>query len=134
GAGGGGVSGLVLQAGSSTIRGLVINRFSGAGIFLSGGSGHVIAGNYIGTDSTGTLPQGNFGEGIYILNAPNNVIGGTSPRDRNVISGNGHPFDLYYSRGIRIQYSGTFGNRILGNYIGTDSTGSFAVPNEADGI
>ena len=39
----------------SEIRGLVIQRFSGAGIFLDHGGSHRIMGNYFGTDVTGTL-------------------------------------------------------------------------------
>ena len=37
----------------STVRGLVINRFSGNGIRVFGGGGNVIRGNFVGTDVTG---------------------------------------------------------------------------------
>src|SRR5664279_2609569 len=52
--------GLRLTAGSSTSRGLALNRFGGAGIHtqLPGGT-NFIQGNFIGTDPTGTLSQGN---------------------------------------------------------------------------
>ena len=49
----GNVAGLVVSAGNSTIRGLDINRFTGPGIFLTGGGHNLIAGNYIGTDLYG---------------------------------------------------------------------------------
>jgi hypothetical protein len=68
--------------------GLVINGFSsGSGLVLSGGSGNVIQGNYIGIDPTGTVGRANF-IGISISNSANNLIGGVSSTARNVISSN----------------------------------------------
>lgn len=52
-------NGLKITAGNSTVRGLAINRFQYNGIGLESGSGNVIEGNYIGTDSTGTQDLGN---------------------------------------------------------------------------
>ena len=60
---GAGVSGLTLDAGSdgSVVRGLVINRFGGDAVVITGGSGgNKITGNYLGTSSTG---QGTRGTG-----------------------------------------------------------------------
>ena len=48
------VNGLHITAGSSTVRGLVINRFSRSGILLDSSGDNVIAGNFLGTDVTGT--------------------------------------------------------------------------------
>ena len=48
------VYGLQVTADSSTIRGLIINRFSGRGIDLNISNGNVIEGNFIGTDVTGS--------------------------------------------------------------------------------
>ena len=45
----------------STLRGLVVNGFGGSGVVLSGGGAHVIQGNYIGTNgsgSSGSPPSG----------------------------------------------------------------------------
>jgi parallel beta-helix repeat protein len=39
----------------STIRGIVINRFSGFGIVVDHGGNHAIIGNYVGTDASGTM-------------------------------------------------------------------------------
>ncbi|HEY6045685.1 MAG TPA: hypothetical protein VIU65_03725, partial [Pyrinomonadaceae bacterium] len=71
-------NGLDISAGSSTVRGLVINQF-GNGIFLEKDGGNVIEGNFIGTDVTGTQNLGNSVAGVQIacLSA-NNRIGGTS--------------------------------------------------------
>src|SRR5882724_4279089 len=58
GATAGSVSGLIIRGTGNTVRGLVINRFAGTGIFLDS-SGNTIEGNYIGTDPTGTIALGN---------------------------------------------------------------------------
>src|SRR5262249_5751367 len=109
----------------STIRGLNIFRCPGDGIHLNT-SNNVIAGNYIGTNLAGTAAGPGNGNGI-VVSAPgaaaanNNIIGGTSPADRNIISGNG-------TDGIQLNggTGGAANNVIEGNYIGLDSTGTVA--------
>ena len=124
--------GLTITAGKSTVLGLVINKFgAGAGILLQDGGSNVIAGNYIGTDSSGTLARSNL-VGILIDNSPNNTIGandhtGTCDKSCNVISGNSQ-------EGIRIQGSGAKGNVILGNFIGPAVNGTVALGNVNDGV
>ena len=115
--------GLFLTGGASTVRGLIINGFRGAGIALSGAAaGSVIEGNYIGTDAAGGSVAGN-GWGIGVT--PSGVrIGGTTPATRNVISGNNGP-------GIIIFGSNT---TVRGNYIGVAADGSTPLPNAGDGI
>ena len=56
-----------------------------------------------------------------------NYIGGTTFGERNIISGN-NPAGIYMSG------TGTVGNRIMGNYIGTDVGGINPVGNSSDGI
>ncbi|TMG52142.1 MAG: right-handed parallel beta-helix repeat-containing protein [Chloroflexi bacterium] len=104
----------------NTVRGFVINRFSGSGIFLHGGS-NLIAANYLGTDASGTAARANGGFGVLAIDSANNVIGGTLAADRNVISGNTH--------GIYITGTLSVGNLIQGNFIGTDRTGHAAIGN-----
>ena len=130
-----GASGLVISAGNSTVRGLVINRFQGAGIHLSS-NGNVVAGNFIGTSATGDADLGNGAIGVDIIDAfnntivdaSNNTIGGMLPADRNLISGNN-------SAGVRIiafgsaDQSNITGNQVLGNLIGTDKAGTAAISN-----
>ena len=53
-----GVHGLHITAGSSTVRGLVINRFGGSGIVLETTGGNMIEGNFIGTNVTGSAKLG----------------------------------------------------------------------------
>ncbi|MBK9513832.1 MAG: hypothetical protein IPO05_09455 [Flavobacteriales bacterium] len=73
------------------MRGFIINRFNKHGIGLSLGSSNcVIAGNYIGTNAAGTAASPNDMHGVSIeSDAENNIIGGTTAADRNVLSGNG---------------------------------------------
>lgn len=121
-----GVDGILITAGNSTIRGLVINRFDGDGIHVSGAGGNVIQGNHIGTNFSGTTALPNGGDGIEITTA-NNTIGGASPGAHNVISGNSQ-------NGIWINGIGATGNTIQGNYIGTDASGSLVLGNASAGI
>ena len=83
----GGVTGLTLQGSNSVVRGLVINRFVDNGID-SEGDGDLIAGNFIGTDPTGTIARGNGLAGIISFGGLGDRIGGTSPADRNILSAN----------------------------------------------
>ena len=48
------------------------------------------------------------------------VIGGSSPEERNVVSGNG-------ADGIHIEFSST-GSSVRGNWVGTDAGGTLAGP------
>ena len=81
--------GLNISAGSSTVQGLIINRFPGNGIELRGNGGNTIIGNFIGTNAAGTAALPNGGSGISILDSPTNTIGGAVSASRNIISGNG---------------------------------------------
>ena len=77
------VDGLNITASGSNsiLRGLVVNRFLGDGIEISGGSNNVIAGNYIGTNAAGTAAAPNGVKGVYLNAGSNgNQIGGTAPR------------------------------------------------------
>jgi hypothetical protein len=89
-------------------------------------SGNQVIGNYIGTDASGTIPLGNQ-HGVLISSTTDNTIGGDSPGARNLISGN-------RERGVQIQLLGTSGNRVLGNYIGTDVSGSGVLGNGSSGV
>ena len=122
---GSGAVGLHLYGGGSTVRGLVINRFSQTGITITGPGGNTVAGNYVGTNVAGTIARGN-GAGVTIYDSPDNLIGGSGASARNVISGNDH--------GVTISASGASENRIVGNYIGTDASATAAVGNAYEGV
>lgn len=119
----------------SLVRGLVINGFSAHGIFIDTNKVN-IKGNYIGTDVSGNFGIGNGDDGIgvfsgiSIASANDVVIGGTTPADRNLISGNAKNGIV-----INAQNGGNASNGVIsGNYVGTNAAGTAAIPNGADGI
>lgn len=126
GTGAGAGAGLQVFAGNSTIRGLVINRFSGEGILIQTGGTNVIQGNYIGLGTNGTAALGNGSDGVHIMSS-GNLIGGPGAGERNVISGNA-------TNGVHLSGTSASGNSIQGNYIGTDATGTQAAGNLAAGV
>jgi hypothetical protein len=113
--------GLKLIGSGITVRGLIVNRWGGSGIFIYNKGGNKIAGNWIGVDKTGTAAATNANHGI-IVQSPNNTIGGTSTADRNVIAGN-------KAAGVFFYLAAASNNKVVGNYIGTDVTGSKAIQN-----
>ena len=96
------------------------------GVHLTG-SGHQVLGNYIGTDVTGTVDLGNAVVGVRILDGQDNIIGGTTEGARNIISGN-------ESDGVVISGASSQSNFVLGNYIGTDVTGTADLGNSDIGV
>jgi hypothetical protein len=115
------VPGVVVMGGNSTLRGLVLNGFGTAILFQSGG-GNVVEGCYVGTDAAGTGDASSGGEGIRVITSDNNRFGGSAPGAGNLISGND-------SVGIGLESAN--GTIIQGNLIGTDITGTVAIPNGA---
>jgi hypothetical protein len=119
------VPGLDIAAGDSTVKGLVINGFTGSGILLEQAGNNVVQNCYIGTDITGTIAFFNNKGGVLTaLGSDHNLIGGTDPQDRNVISGNnGNGIDFYSSFNVA-----------EGNYLGLTANGRKALPNSKVGI
>jgi titin len=132
GSAGSGADGLDVTGGSCTVRGVAIGNFAAQGVHLSGAGGNVIEGDFLGTDATGktAAPNGSAsvhgtGYGVYVENSsPSNVIGGTTPDARNVLSGN-----LEGAVGLNSP-----GNVVEGNFVGTDVTGLAAVAGEGAGV
>lgn len=92
------------------------------GIRLVDANDNLVIGNFVGTNRTGTTALKNY-DGISIEGfAKNNTIGGLNSEERNLVSGN-------TAYGIPAFGSGVEGNIIIGNYIGTDVSGSYAIPN-----
>jgi CSLREA domain-containing protein len=76
---GAGSFGFGLEAAGNTFRGLVINRFDQNGLYVTTiNGGHIVEGNYIGTNLSGTAAAPNR-SGIQ-FDSGNNVIGGHSRR------------------------------------------------------
>jgi hypothetical protein len=117
----------------------VISGNFGDGVdIITGATGNTVVGNYIGTNLGGTAVEtdmGNVGDGVYIgSGAHNNFIGSTATGGEgrtvgigNVISGNG-------KYGVEIQGVGTELNVLISNRIGTNGTGTAALPNEYSGL
>jgi CSLREA domain-containing protein len=102
------------------------NADHGVGMYNTGTNSNVVIGNLIGLDSSGTKRLSNKNHGVDInQGASNNVVGGTSQVERNVISGNGfHGVEVShpdFSDPSNRKYS--TGNQVIGNFIGTDPTG-----------
>lgn len=135
-----GFDGFDVEAGPTTIRGLVLNGFKNSttgsggqaiGIFnVEGNTNNVVEGNFIGTNAAGTavdINGPNNGDGVIIFGpaSTGNIIGGTTPAARNLISGNDE-------QGVEISASDS--NKVQGNLIGTTKTGTSDLGNEQDGV
>jgi hypothetical protein len=96
------------------------------GVTIMASPGTVVMGNYIGTDITGLLSRPNGRAGISIHECAGNQIGSVLPGGGNLISGNGN-------EGVFITTNG-LANRIEGNWIGVDSTGTNSLGNGNEGI
>ena len=97
----------------------------GGNVSGKSGNGALIQGNIIGLDATGTKALPNDGAGILSSYfAGTYTVGGAVAGARNIISGNS-------AEGIHANRSTLIA---MGNYIGTDITGTVAVPNAGDGI
>ncbi len=116
--------------GTTAGAGNVISANQSDGILITGQgtSNNAVAGNFIGTDVTGTMPLGNTDDGVQIDGgAANTTIGGTTAGAGNVISANGEC-------GIWISDAGTTGVVVEHNFIGTDVTGTKALGNTYSGV
>lgn len=110
---------LTLQSPNNTIKGLAITGFSSTGIHLRAGSNsNVIVANYIGVSPNGNQASPNH-RGITV-ESNQNIIGGSDPSQRNVISGN--------STGVSLLGQNR-DNTIKGNFVGTAPDGTTAMSN-----
>ena len=93
----------------------------------AGAQNNIISGNYIGTDVSGTQPLPNR-RGVELSNgASNNMIGGTTPGERNLVSGN-------RTVGIYIHDEEATQNTVLGNFIGVTADGQASLGTNAIGV
>ena len=122
------------RAAPVAVRNIIVNGFDGDGFVAttegSGGLGAAVLGCYVGTDSTGTRAVPNRGAGIRVkggyvnIGGYHQVINGVLVFGQNVISGNG-------GDGVRVDGGSA---RLDVNYIGTDPSGLYPVPNGGHGL
>ncbi len=116
--------GMEITGNGNLVSNMVING-NAQGLRI-GGNDNQVQGCFIGIDSDGMTVVANSHAGLILqLGATGNIIGGTSVAERNIISGNG---------GNGIELDGAPSNSIIGNYIGTSSSGTVPLGNGADGI
>ncbi|HEV7764635.1 MAG TPA: IPTL-CTERM sorting domain-containing protein [Thermoanaerobaculia bacterium] len=107
------VDGLRIVGSNVTVRGFVINRFGGVGLYVTG-SGVDVMNNYIGLGLDGNTARGNGSWGLRCLTSCNSIsLGSPIGNDGNVISANGG--------GMR--FDDATDASLRSNYIGTDATG-----------
>ena len=109
----------LIVGGASAGQGNVISGSTGSGLFLGDCDNALVRGNFIGTNAGGTAELPN-NVGIEITISTNVVIGGPSPGDGNVISGN-------TLEGLRV--TATDDVTVQGNFFGTDATGTLELGN-----
>ncbi|MCA1683666.1 MAG: right-handed parallel beta-helix repeat-containing protein, partial [Actinobacteria bacterium] len=114
----------LIDAASNVVTNNVLSGNSDNGLNLDHSNGNTITGNLIGTNASGTGLVPNSVDGVEIgQNTLGNIIGGLTPAERNVISGNR----------IGILIAGA-GNQVRGNFIGTDISGTLDLGNVFDGV
>ena len=129
-----GAAGIVVEGAGGNLIGLpgqgvgnIISGNGGPGIILAGNAaGNTIQNNLIGVAADARTPLGNQGDGVELDDAPQTVIGGTDPSERNIIAAN-------QANGIATA-GNTFGTVVEGNAIGTDASGSLALGNQLNGV
>ena len=102
--------------------------WSGIGIHGALTSGNKVIGNYIGAYMDGAGGLENAAHGVHIYGgAHDNIIGGDTAGERNLLSGNTRD-------GVRIEGTGSDNNQVMGNYIGLDLSGISTVENRENGV
>lgn len=117
-------NGITMIGENSVLKGLVINNFGGSGVLLLNAHVNTVAGNFIGTDVTGTSAEPN-GAGVTLDDAHDSSIGTTAAADTNIISGN--------VVGIVLTGESEM-NVVRRNLIGTQADGVSQLPNTSHGI
>jgi hypothetical protein len=112
------------------------SSFTGTTVLAASGSGAIVTGNYVGTNSAGTSAVSNGSNGVAI-SAANGRVGGTTADERNVVSGNigsGVSIGTALFTGATAPAASGAGTIVSGNYIGVDATGMIAVANTGSGV
>ena len=125
---GNGASGNIIGGTDALGRNVLSGNSQYGVIIASNTTGNVVLGNYIGVNAGGSLMVSNALGGVFLAaGASQNLIGGTNAGAGNVISGN-------LGNGILLRGSNVVNNAVQGNFIGTDATGTNALPNTVAGV
>src|SRR5581483_11750223 len=118
----------VQVGGAGSGEGNILSGNKNAGVSVNGSivDGTTIRGNLIGVGANGR-GLGNVNDGVVLADAENVAVGGENPGEANTISANG-------SDGVQIGGSGSTGNTVAGNLIGTDALGRAGIGNSAAGV
>ncbi|MFO7741595.1 MAG: NosD domain-containing protein [Anaerolineae bacterium] len=109
--------------GAAPGEGNLVSGNTNIGLWMSwpGTTGNQVFGNVVGMDISGAAALPNY-HGVLISQSTDNLIGGAAAGAGNLISGNEFS-------GVWLEYLAAPGNTIAGNRIGTDLSGTQAVPN-----
>ena len=116
-----------LIGGISASQRNVISGNGTDGISIAGSTSteNLVKGNFIGVNALGTALLANTSSGVGIEEGSGNTIGGPEPEARNVISGNG--------TNVTIRGANARDNHLIGNFIGTDVSGEYAIAPISEG-
>lgn len=117
----------IIGGAAAEARNVISGNYWGIYAISQTTTGNLIQNNYIGTDRSGTKTLGNSSIGILFGYSGANTIGGAALGEGNVISG-------HNGAGVELQSGGPGGCILQGNLIGTNASGTKAVPNFGPGI
>ena len=123
--GNGGIGVRTFANGISILSNVISGNDSGV-VLISDGNG--VNSNFIGTNAAGSAALGNSNDGIGLQASSNNTITNNVISGSTTTSGGGAGIDLYESA------TQSNNNVIENNKIGTDSSGTKALPNSRRGI
>lgn len=123
---GNGGNGVELGGGAScnAVSGNVISGNSGTGVWIhdAGTSENKVRANYIGTNAASSTDMGNGANGVAV---------GYGSSDNNVTD---NVIGCNTGTGVYLFGTGTSGNTVSGNFLGTDRTGTVALGNTLRGV
>jgi parallel beta-helix repeat protein len=114
----------------------VISGNLGDGVEMRGTHGNTLVGTLIGADVTGLLPLPNGGDGVFLSNSFNNLIGGASASANGTAGGSANLIAFNDADGVyvasgsgnAIRGNSIFGNALLGIDLGASANMSQAAP------
>lgn len=116
----------VVIGGSASGDANVISDHTFHGIILTGTNNSLILGNNCGTNAAGTTLIPNGGSGLALINSNYLSVGGGTTFEKNVFSGSTSEYGIFMSNVTDAV--------IIGNFIGTDRTGTLDMGNSGGGI